>query len=250
MDEPNILQGAEPFYAEAGRVGVLVSHGFTGSPQSMRYLAEKMAQAGYTVAIPRLRGHGTTVVDMASRTASDWIADLHTALAWLRERCDALFMTGLSMGGTLTLLMAGQYPDLFKGILPINAFIFANNPDLAALAYMVNAPAEVLGVAGDIKATDVTELAYSVVPVPNIKELFALAKVTDELLPRITVPTLIFVSREDHVVPPANAEHILHKINSTEKRLYWLENSYHVATLDNDKEIVIQESLAFLQAHT
>lgn len=249
MAEPNILQGAEPLHVEAGRVGVLVSHGFTGTPQSMRYLAEQLAQAGYTVAVPRLRGHGTTTVDMADSTASDWIADLHTALAWLRERCDALFMTGLSMGGTLTLFMAGQYPDLFKGILPINAFIFANNPDLASLAYMVNAPAEVPGVGGDIKATDMTELAYSLVPVPSIKELLALAKVTDELLPRITIPTLIFVSREDHVVPPANAEHILNKINSTEKRLCWLENSYHVATLDNDKEKIVQQSLAFLQAH-
>lgn len=249
MGELNTLQGAEPFYAEAGRVGVLASHGYTGSPQSMRHLAEKLAQAGYTVAVPRLRGHGTTVADMASSTASDWIADLHSALAWLRERCDALFMTGLSMGGTLTLFLAGQYPDLFKGILPINAFIFANNPDLASLAYMVNAPAEVPGVGGDIKATDMTELAYRVVAVPTIKELLALAKVTDELLPRITIPTLIFVSREDHVVPPTNAAHILHRIRSTEKRLCWLENSYHVATLDNDKELIVQESLAFLQAH-
>ena len=249
MDEPQILPGAEPFYAEGGRTGILVSHGFTGCPQSMRYLAEHLAQAGYTVALPRLKGHGTTVAEMASSTASDWIGDLHTTLSWLQQRCDTFFMTGLSMGGTLTLFMAGQYPSLFKGILPINPFIFANNTDLASLAYMVHGPAEVPGIGSDIKAPGVTELAYATTPVPALKELYALAKVTDELLPRITIPTLIFVSREDHVVLPANTEYILNKINSTEKRQRWLEESYHVATLDNDKDIIVQESLAFLQAH-
>lgn len=250
MNEPEVLQGAEPYYAEGGRTGILVSHGFTGTPQSMRYLAEQLAGAGYTVALPRLKGHGTTPADMANSTASDWIGDLHTALAWLQQRCDTLFMTGLSMGGTLTLFMAGQYPDLFKGILPINPLIFTNNPDLASLAYMVQGPPEVPGIGSDIKAEGVAEQAYPVVPVPAIKELLALAKVTDELLPRITIPTLIFVSRDDHVVLPANTEYILNKINSTEKRQLWLEESYHVATLDNDKDRIVQESLAFLQAHS
>jgi len=73
MDEITVLQGAEPFYVENGKVGVLISHGYTGSPQSMRYLAEGLAQAGFTVALPRLKGHGTTSVDMATTTASDWI---------------------------------------------------------------------------------------------------------------------------------------------------------------------------------
>jgi len=249
MSTPEVLKGAEPFYAEGGPTGVLVSHGYTGSPQSMRYLAEGLAKAGCTVALPRLKGHGTTAADMAISTASDWIADLNTTLAWLKERCDTLFMTGLSMGGTLTLYMAGQYPDLFKGIIPINAAVFLNNPAMASLAYMSGAPAEVPGVGGDIKIRDITELAYSVVPVPTIKEIMALAKVTDEMLPRITCPALIITSRDDHVVPPANAEYILQHISSEQKRLLWLENSYHVATLDNDKDLIVQESVAFLHAH-
>src|SRR6266480_2736542 len=186
MDKTTVLQGAEPFYAENGKIGVLVSHGYTGNPQSMRYLAECLASAGFTVALPRLKGHGTTADDMAQATASDWIADLEQATAWLQQRCDTLFVTGLSMGGTLTLLMAGQHPALFKGIVPINAILFSNNPDLASLAFMSPAPAEVSGIGSDIKAEGVTENAYSVIPVPTIKELFTLTKVADEMLPRIT----------------------------------------------------------------
>jgi carboxylesterase len=250
MTDITIMAGAEPFYAENGNVGVLVSHGFTGNPQSMRYLAEGLARAGFTVALPRLKGHGTTPADMAASTASDWIGDVEQAENWLKERSTTLFMTGLSMGGTLTLFMAGQHPDLFKGIIPINAAINLYNPDMAALAYMIGGPTEVAGVGSDIKAPGVTELAYPVTPVPAIKELFALMKVTDELMPRITIPALIMTSRGDHVVPPINGEYIFNRLPSTDKQLLWLENSYHVATLDNDKDVILQKSIDFIHAHS
>jgi carboxylesterase len=244
-------EGTEAFYAVGkGRIGVLVIHGYTGSPQSVSYLTKSLALAEYTVASPCLSGHGTTPADMATKTASDWIADLHAALDWLKERCDTLFATGLSMGGTLTLYLAAQYPDLFKGIIPINAPIFFNLPAYASLAYMKDAPAEVTGVGGDIKAPGVTDLSYPVVPVPTLKELLALAKVTEEMLPLVTCPALLITSREDHVVPPANGEYILKRISSQEKRILWLEESYHVATLDNDKQKIAQECVAFIQAQT
>ena len=60
---------------------------------------------------------------MAQATASDWTADIVAAMRWLEERCDTLFMTGLSMGGTLTLWAAAQFPDRFAGIVPINAAV-------------------------------------------------------------------------------------------------------------------------------
>lgn len=249
MEHLTVLAGAEPFFAENGKAGVLISHGFTGSPQSMRFLAEGLAHAGFTVALPRLRGHGTSPADMAASTASDWIADLEQATAWLQQRCETLFMTGLSMGGTLTLFMAGQHPEMFSAIIPINALLFTNNPAIASLAYMSPAPPEVPGIGSDIKAADTQELAYPVVPVPAIKELLAVAKVADELLPRITCPALIMVSREDHVVPPANAEYIFQHLPGVNKQLLWLENSYHVATLDNDKELILQKSIDFFQTH-
>ena len=250
MSEQEILAGAEPFYAKGNHIGVLVIHGYTGSPRSVRYYAEGLAQAEYTVALPRLSGHGTTPADMASKTASDWIADVHAALDWLKERCDTLFVTGLSMGGTLTLYLAGQYPGLFKGIIPINAPIFVNKPAMASLAYLRGAPAEVPGVGGDIKAPDIPDPSYPVIPVPTIKELLVLMKVTEEMLPLITCPALLATSREDHLVPPANGEYIFSRIASQEKRILWLEESYHVATLDNDKEKIVRESIAFIQAHT
>ncbi len=249
MSEFTVQVGAEPFYAENGKTGVLVSHGYTGTPQSMRYYAERLAKAGFSVALPRLAGHGTTPDDMARSTATEWIRDLEASMEWLQERCDTLFVTGLSMGGTLTLFMAGQYPDVFKGIIPINALIFNDNPELAALVYGKDVPAELPGIGSDIKAEGVKELAYPVTPTPTLKELFALTKVADELLPRINCPALLLTSREDHVVPPVNAEYILQKLINPDKRIVWLENSYHVATLDNDKDLIVQTAVEFINTH-
>lgn len=244
-----VLAGAEAFYAEGGSSGVLISHGFTGSPQSMRELGERFAEAGFSVALPRLTGHGTTPADMMRSSALDWVKDIHTAANWLKERCDSLYMTGLSMGGTLTLYMAGQYPDLFKAIAPINATVFLNSPGLASLALNPEAPEIVQAVGGDIKKPGIVELAYTATPVASIKELLLLMKVSEELLPSIKSPALIITSREDHVVPPANAEYIQSHISSQEKRILWLDNSYHVATLDNDKETILAETMQFFQAH-
>jgi len=168
----------------------------------------------------------------------------------LQEQCSKIFITGLSMGGTLTLYMAAMYPDIFAGAIPINAAVFLNSPDMAGLAFMRNAPDTVPGVGSDIKKPGVTELAYPVVPVPAIRQLYALMGATRELLPRLVCPTLVFQSRDDHVVAPENAPYIIEHIGTKKKRLAWLEESYHVATLDNDKERIASETLQFIQQHT
>ena len=250
MAEYPILTGAEPFYFEGNDVGVLVSHGFTGTTQSMRFLGESLArEGGFTVIGPRLTGHGTDPADMARATAEDWIRTLEAALAELQKRCKKIFITGLSMGGTLTYYMAATYPQVFAGMIPVNGAVFLNSPDMAGLAFMRGAPLVVPGVGSDIKQPGIQELAYPVVPVPAVRQLYALMGVVNELLPRIVCPALVIHSREDHVVTPANGTYVLEHISSTDKELLWLENSYHVATLDNDKELIARRSLEFIRKH-
>jgi carboxylesterase len=250
MAELEIMPGAEPFFFEGSRVGCLVSHGFTGTTQSMRFLGEFLArEGGFTVVGPRLKGHGTTPEDMAQSTAEDWVRSVEEAMRVLQERCDKIFITGLSMGGTLTLYMAAMYPAVFAGAVPINGAVFLDSPDMAGLAFLAGAPAVVPGVGSDIKKPGVVELAYPVVPVPAVRHIYALMAVTRELLPRVTCPALIFQSRDDHVVVPANGPYILEHVGTADKRLVWLEDCYHVATLDNEKECIAEETLRFIQAH-
>lgn len=241
-----VMEGAEPFRMEGNRAGVLVSHGFTGTTQSVRSLGEALAQAGFTVAGPRLAGHGTSVKDMAKSTVADWISSLEEDFAWLRERTDGIYITGLSMGGTLALYMAAMHPEFVRGALPINACLFLDNPDLARSAFDPDAPDTVPGIGSDIKAEGVEELAYEELPVPAIKELMALMRVTDDLLPTVTVPAVIFQSVEDHVVPPDNGPYIQERLGSEYKQMIRLENSYHVATLDNDAELIAERIVRFI----
>lgn len=248
MDDPNILPGAEPFLFAGNQTGVLLSHGFTGTTQSMRAIGEMLhAQGGFTVMGPRLTGHGTRPEDMARASAAEWVCDIELALEELRQRCQKIFIGGLSMGGTLTLYIAAMHPEVIAGALPVNAAVFLDSPDLAGLALNAAAPANIPGVGADIKMLGGSELAYPVVPVPAIRHLYTLMAVTRELLPRVSCPTLVFTSTEDHVVPPANGPYILEHLGATEKRLVWLENSYHVATLDDDRERIAAEMIAFIQ---
>lgn len=251
MEEYPILAGAEPFFFEGNEIGVLVSHGFTGTTQSMRFLGEALArEGGFTVIGPRLKGHGTDPHDMARSTAEQWIASIEEALALLQARCSSIFVTGLSMGGTLTLYTAAMHSDIIKGAIPINGAIQLNSPDMAMLAYMRGAPEMLPGIGSDIKKPGIIELAYPLTPVRAIREIYALMAVTHDLLPRVVCPTLIFQSKDDHVVPPSNGPFILDHIGATDKRLIWLEDSFHVATLDNDKEFIAAESIRFIQMHT
>lgn len=249
MPTNGIMPGAEPFFLEGDRTGVLLSHGFTGTTQSMRFIGEYLHQkGGFTVLGVRLSGHGTQPQEMARASAGEWVADVESGLEELQARCSKVFMGGLSMGGTLTLIMAALHPQVIAGALPVNAAIYLDNPALAHLAFQMDAPATVPGVGADIKKPGETELVYPVVPVPAIRHLYGLMAVAKELLPQVTCPTMVFTSREDHVVPPGNGPYILEHLGAADKRLVWLENSYHVATLDNDKEFIAEEMVSFIRA--
>jgi carboxylesterase len=248
MSNSKIMKGAEPFFFQGNDTGVLVSHGFTGTPQSMRYYGEALHQRGYTVIGPLLKGHGTTPSDMAKSTAQDWIQSLTEALNMLLEKCSSIFITGLSMGGTLSLYMAAMYPDVFKGVITINAAVQLETPELAALAFDSQAPITVPGIGSDIKHPNSKELAYSEVPVSSIKEGYALSSVTRDLLPKIKCPVLVITSREDHVVSPTNGRLIPNHLTASRIESLWLDNSYHVATIDNDKDLICESAFGFISS--
>ncbi|MGG1685939.1 alpha/beta hydrolase [Pseudalkalibacillus sp. NRS-1564] len=244
MAKYDVLLGAEPFYFAGNHIGVLVLHGFTGSTQSMRYLGEQLASEGYTVRGPRLKGHGTHYEDMEQSTYEEWIQSVEEGYQWLNERCEEIFITGLSMGGTLTLYLAEKHPEV-KGIMPINAAI-----DLPGLEQMrgKTEPRFLDAIGSDIKAEGVDELAYEKTPTKSIQEILDLTEITRKGLETISVPALIFKSLEDHVVPPENSTMIYNEIASSSKEVIELKDSYHVATLDHDKELIAEKCKAFVKA--
>ena len=250
MTEPKIWDNAQPFSFQENSRGVLVIHGFTGSTQSMLPYGKALAARGFTVRGTRLPGHGTTVEDMAVRKYTEWTGEAEQALQELSEKCNRVFVTGLSMGGTITLYLAANFGDKIAGIIPLNAMVLTE-PLLRLtpiLKYLVKTRP---GVGSDIKKPGSKESCYDQVSVPAAYELTRLLKVTREGLPRVGVPALVIASREDHVVPePANAEYIMASLSSKDKNLLWLENSYHVATLDNDAELIFEKAADFIEKHS
>ena len=244
-----VWSDAEPFSFEGGKTGVLVVHGFTGCTQSMLPLGEGLAAAGFTVTGPRLPGHGTSTQDMSTRKWQEWTGEAEKSLQELLDRCDKVFVTGLSMGGTITCFLGERYSDKVAGLMPINAAVSKLNPLLPLTPIAKYVLKTIPGVGSDIKDSAAKESCYEKVPVPAAAELYKLMKTTKAEIAKITAPILIFSSREDHVVSTANGPFILEHVSSTDRELVWLENSYHVATIDNDKQLIIDRCVEFINKH-
>ncbi len=240
----NILPGAEPMSVTGGPIGVLTIHGFTGSPQSMRPIAEAMAARGHTVELPLLPGHGTTVDDMIATGWSDWTAAVEASYLDLASRTERVIVTGLSMGGSLTLWLATKYPEI-AGIVPINAAAVADPDLMEGLRSFLDSGASVIdAIGGDIAKEGVVEVAYDQTPLAPLLSLQEglLAMTSD--LERISMPTLLITSHNDHVVPPSSSDFVAARIAVSAERL-WLDDSFHVATLDVDEQRIIDEIAAF-----
>ena len=244
---------AEPFHADGdagsahGRIGVLISHGFTGSPASMRPWAEHLAGQGYAVSLPRLPGHGTTWQDMNTTTWADWTGALEQAFEALALRTDHVFVCGLSMGGGLALRLAANLPDRVAGLVLVNPAVSSDRQDVKLLPVLKHVIPSLPGIANDIKKPGVEEHGYTRTPLRAAASMFAGYKVLRGDLGRITCPILVFRSSVDHVVDPSSVRIIRDSVSSVDVREVTLENSYHVATLDNDAERIFEGSAAFFE---
>jgi len=242
-----VLDGAEAFFFKGNDVGILISHGFVGTPQSVRFLGEYIAKQGFTVCAVRLKGHGTHYEDMESCLYNDWIQSLEEGYRLLQQHCREIFIIGQSMGGALTAQLASKHQDI-AGIILINAAM-TSIPVLEEFRGKQE-PRFVNEGAPDIKDKSVYEITYSKVPISAIQQLLLLMDDTKEKLPHITCPVLAFKSIEDHVVPPENTDYITEHVSSSIREIVTLQDSYHVASMDYDKELIAETSSAFIQAHS
>lgn len=246
-----VLPGAEPLeiIKDGAPAAALLIHGFTGSPASMKPWAQYLADAGLSVSVPRLPGHGTRWQDANLTKWQDWYDTAERAFEKLASSHSKVFVLGLSMGGTLTLALAERKPDQIPGIVLVNPSVFTERKDAKLLPVLSKIVPSFPGISNDIKKPGQDEVAYNKVPLKAAASLSQLWTLVQSDISKVTAPTLLFRSTEDHVVEPSNAEFILKGISSTDKREVLLENSYHVATLDNDAPAIFEQSLAFITSH-
>lgn len=240
----------EPFVFDAGPVGVVVSHGFTGTPASMRPWAEHLAEAGLSVRLPLLPGHGQTWRETNRSTWPQWYATVESAYLELADRCEAVFAVGLSMGGTLVTRLAELHPDGVAGLVLVNPAYGTRRLDAKLAPYFGHLIRSRPSIGGDIKKPGVAEPADDRTPVIAFASVQKLWKVTVADLDKVTAPILMYRSREDHVVDDLSAELLQRGAVNTSIREVVLEDSYHVATLDNDAPTIFAGSVEFIRSVT
>ncbi|MCP2165325.1 alpha/beta hydrolase [Goodfellowiella coeruleoviolacea] len=243
-----VLAGAEPFaHQGSDEVGVLLCHGFTGSPQSMRPWGEHLAAEGFTVSCPRLPGHGTTWQEMNRTRWPEWYGRVEEEFLGLTRRCASVFVFGLSMGGTLTLRLAQRHGAAVAGIALVNPSVTSLRREMVVLPVLSRLVPSVAPIGGAIAKPGVRELAYPRTPLralASLRELWGLVRAD---LDRVTQPLALFHSVVDSVVEPVNSRIVLDGVRSTDVTEVVLPNSDHVATLDHDAPTIFAGSVEFVR---
>ena len=234
-------------FGKNARIGILLVHGFTGAPPSMRPWGEFLLSKGYTVKIPLLPGHGTKPEDLNNVRWQEWPGKVQSELDALLSACDQVFLAGLSMGGGTVLHTATHNNDRISGIILVNPMIHLPRVS-PPMAYFLSRFQKMRpSVGNDIKRPGITEHGYDVLPMRGIYQLLIMLKITRKNLSKITVPVLLFHSTEDHTLPVSNTDIVMAGLGSVNKTRIELVNSYHVATLDYDQELIFQKSLTFIE---
>ncbi|MEL6891401.1 MAG: alpha/beta fold hydrolase [Actinomycetota bacterium] len=260
MSAVPVLADCEAFSHDAGpgtRSGVLVLHGFTGNPSSMRLQAHALADAGHHVEQPRLPGHGTSLDDMLATTWADWSGEAAVAYDRLAARADRIVVMGLSMGGTLTLWTALERvgDSRLRGLICVNPAAAHEAEEMRAglTALLDDGTTVVPAIGSDIADPEQTEISYDGTPVaPLVSLIDAKAAIADRY-GELSVPLLLFTSYDDHVVPPDQSRHLAATHGAGDGELVdhvWLERSYHVATQDHDRDLITERSLDFVSRVT
>lgn len=248
----NIMPGAESFaFSCSSDTGVLLLHGFSGSPFEMRYFGEGLFKAGYNVECPRLSGHGTRWEDLNRVRYSDWIRDAEFALKNLKTRSRKIYLAGLSMGGALALELAERHPEI-RGVILINHAMMLKGfaPRFLFLLrffkpYKMKRNQK--GNRRNVQDRTVELVNYDRLPMGGAYQMQRLSGRVRRRLKKVRQPLLIMKSRADSQ-PVKNVFIVTNKASSKRKDIVWLENSFHVATVDVEKNLVVNKAVDFIRS--
>jgi carboxylesterase len=242
-----VLSGAEPLSFVGHSLGALVLHGFTGTPATVRPLAEAFVAAGWSVESPRLPGHGTSLAEMSTTGWTDWVAEAERAYSVLAQRSERIVLVGLSMGASLALQLATTRPSVV-GVVCVNPKVLSESPDtvIDVRGLLEDGMEQLPGIGSDIARPGVVELAYDATPLRPLLSMWEGLSALEGRLGEAHMPLLIFTSAQDHVVPPVESDYLATQWGGPVERVA-LERSFHVATLDYDAALICDTMLRFSQ---
>jgi len=239
------FENAKEFYYRGNSTGVLLIHGFSGTPSEVRALGEFLRKKGYTVKGILLKGHGTVPKDMKKYGYRDWISGAVEGYKALKQECEEVFAVGLSMGGLLSLYLARNYD--IKGAAVLSTPIRIHGKTAALDFFKRNFKAHILG---KTEKKDIDIISYDKSPLKSMRHLFRLIRYIRENLKYIEKPVLIMQSYRDRTVSPLSANIIYNNIGSGDKSIVYLHKSGHIITCDKEKERVFEEVYGFIKARS
>ncbi len=245
--EGPLRPGGEPFFFPGGPIGVLLIHGFTGAPQEMRRLGVFLADRGRTVLGIRLPGHGTRPEDLREVTWRDWAEAVAAGAGTLRERCEHVFLCGLSLGGVLALYEAARQPP--DGLIVMASPYRIRDIRLRFLWLLKWLIPHVGKPSSDLRDPEAQaeRISYSWYPVTAVEEVVRAIQAAAARLPQVQCPALLIYSRSDRTVPPDQGWAIYHRLGSRDKTIHWLVHSGHVIPEDIEREEVFEQIERFIQ---
>lgn len=250
-NQKSIMLGGEPFVFKKGKVGCFLVHGWSSTPQELRGLGDYLAKYDISVYAPLLPGHGTSPEDLKGYTSQDWLEYADKEFKRFKEDVEEVFIGGVSMGGNICFHLAKNNPEV-KGIISMGTpVLFKYNP-LLKIAYPVlkrlNFILKKHYPLGRVKKDLLrTKVHYRRYPLKSVAEAFKMGWSLKKVLPHITQPTLIMQSNTDFLLKEKNAYYIYQTLGSSNKKLMWVPNSYHVFTIDHYKEKAFEEIYQFIK---
>ena len=241
----NIAKGSDLRYS-GGKIGILVIHGFTGTPESIEPWAMGFRDAGLTVLAPALPGHGTHWKDLNATKWNDWYFRVEEALVELQNTCDRVFVAGFSVGGALALRLAQLRGGEIEGLLLCNASIFDDRNGLRLLPVIKNFIASTPSGPMDVNKDIHKRMSYERMPLRALDSLRNLWKTVERDLYLVDLPLMVSYSINDHVIDPMNSETIIDNVYSEEIREVVFEESFHNVAWDHDADLLIEESVRFI----
>lgn len=251
---PTTPEQLRPFRLRGGSRGILLVHGFAGTPPEVRELAEGLAGQGFDVSAPLLAGHGETPEAMARTRWPDWVASAERALQELQRERPDVFVGGQSLGGSIALHLAATHPEL-QGVVTMAAMgspRFFRDPRRPLLRFWKYVqPWQVPDGSCDLGDPERLSALHSYArrPTACLESMLHFLSVVEDELPRVRIPALLFHGRGDRTVPVDNGPFILARLGSRDKQLRWMERSGHALTVDLERAQLNAQIAEWLERH-